>query len=195
MKIYLKKLFIIKNIFKVYNLLTKSFSIEGKLKSKETNSKPKNYSVLGIFEEEKHNENNTVQSFFHKNFLEEIIEEQNEKINDIPENIKENKEIPKEYPEQPLINFDKSKLKEIINNKPYDSNNVKPNNKQSNDHEKIIDKMLSQKMNSYQPYSYNNPNNKNQNSNQTTNLNVNQKRQKMSFVREGMILSLSLKKV
>ncbi len=211
MKIYLNKSSIIKNVLKLHNIFSKTFSVEGKLKSKESNLKNKNYSVFNIFEDEKAEENSINQVSYQNKFYDDIALEETEKINEIPEKNKDFHEVPKEQVEQPLINLEKSKLKE---NTQYNSNSMKPNYtkpyiKQNVDHEQLIDRMLLQKTNSYQQnYNYNNSNNGSNHSNKHQNYNNNyssssndeynsntQKRQRISFLREGMVLNLYLKKV
>ncbi len=201
MKIYLKKSAIIKNVLNLHHIFPKSFSVEGKLKSKESNLKNKNYSVFDIFEEEKAEENNFNRIPYHNKFYDDIPLEETEKIIEIPEKNKDFHEIPKEQIEQPLIKLEKSKLNENSQN-----NSMKPTyTKQTVDHEQLIDRMLLQKTNSYQQnYNYNNNSNgtnytnKNQNNYNNMNEEYNsntQKRQRISFLREGMLLNLYMKKV
>jgi hypothetical protein len=205
MKIYLKKSAIIKNVLNLHHIFPKSFSVEGKLKSKESNLKNKNYSVFDIFEEEKAEENDFNRIPYHNKFYDDIPLEETEKITEIPEKNKDFHEIPKELIEQPLIKFEKSKLNENFQNNSMKPTYTKPYTKQTVDHEQLIDRMLLQKTNSYQQnYNYNNNSNgtnytnKNQNNYNNMNEEYNsntQKRQRISFLREGMLLNLYMKKV
>jgi hypothetical protein len=201
MKIYFNKPLIIKNVLKLQYEFRKSFSVEGKLKSKESNLKHKNYSVFNLFDEEKPEENNISSNSYQSNFHEDVSHEEKEKINEIPEK-RENYDIPKEQVEQPLFKLEKSHIKDNSQFNSIKVPNPKQNVRQSEHHEQLIDRMLLQKSSNYQSnYNYNNSNYNNNinkyqnNTTQTTSPNLIQKRQKISFVREGMLLTLYLKKV
>lgn len=177
---------------KKYNLknyyYSKFFTTDGKIKTNDLNAKNKQFSVNAFFTDE--NPQNTKTQSSHLSFDSNNYDK------------KENDDETVQFIEKIIDNIEKKKNDDPnpfkAKENPYNTNKVNISRsayRQSNNHDENIDEMLNHKNSNYYPN--NNTYNKNFNSNNTVPgiSNATMKRQRISFIREGMILCFYLKKV
>ena len=170
------------NLFGLFNYLNKFFATEGKVKTNDSSSKAKQFTIDSFFVDD----NNDLI----KNHLDSNSYESNQFKNDI--NIEQYNSIDKEKDISNLNDIHlppNEKSKENLYNTGKVSIPRMSYGTQSSKQDEIINELLNNKSNNYYPI--NNSQLKNTN-NSATPLT---KRNKMNFVRDGMILGFYLKKV